>query len=240
MQVRRIGIGMALVALGVSVICQSASASPSGLNNTPTADTCPARTLVLQGWAGFGEGQHPDWWTGAKFGLFKGAEVGVDWDADGNPSRHAQFQAKYGLDLGNAGTRVAAGIANVSDDTDRNGDVFPYAVLTQNVNGWFRIHLGYEFQKDNHGVFGGVDTTVGILGRDVLFCADATQINDGDDTIIAPGVKFGLGAKDANGKAPSSLDAFLNHFVFETWATFSTVDDADVNYVTKLNVVLGF
>jgi hypothetical protein len=229
-----------LLILGNGVLCDSSHASPSGLNNIPTTDTAEVHKLVLQGWTGFGREQNPDWWTGFKLGLVKGLEVGADWDADGHPSRHVQFQAKYGLDLNEEGTRVAVGVANVSDDQDRNGEPFPYAVLTQDVKGWFRVHVGYDFQKDNEGAFGGIDRAVGLVGRDVTLCADAIQVNDREDWLLAPGVKFGLGRKAAAGESLCELDNVLQHFVFETWVTFSTKDNAEESYVAKLNLVLDF
>jgi hypothetical protein len=44
---RRISAGLAaLLVLGSGVFCTRSSASPSGLNNIPTADTADVRTLV--------------------------------------------------------------------------------------------------------------------------------------------------------------------------------------------------
>jgi hypothetical protein len=100
-------------------LCYSVHGSSSGLNNTPTADTCPVRTVVVQGWTGFAHDVEPDWWTGLKLGVVKGLEVGADWDANGDPSRHVQFQAKYGYDINDVGTRIAIGVANLSDNTRR-------------------------------------------------------------------------------------------------------------------------
>lgn len=236
------GLGVALAGLILLALSRPLSASPSGLNNTPTADTCPVKTVVIQGWTGFAHDVDPDWWTGMKLGLIKGLELGADWDADGDPSRHVQFQGKYGIDLNDWGTRAAVGIANVSDDEDRNGDVFPYAVITQDVKGWFRVHAGYDIQEDNQGAFAGVDTTLCLLGRDVTFCADVIQTNERDDALYAPGIKFGLGRKLAEGEEASGVDAVLQHFVFETWANFSTASDSHepAGYVAKMNFVLGF
>jgi hypothetical protein len=233
-----LGLGMAVA--GLLALSRPAAGSPSGLNNTPTADTCPVKTVVIQGWSGFAHDTDPDWWTGVKFGVIKGLELGADWDADGDPSRHVQFQGKYGIDLNDWGTRLAVGMANVSDDEDRNGEEFPYAVLTQVVKGWFRVHAGYDVQEDNQGAFAGVDTTVCLLSRDVTFCADVIQTNDRDDALYAPGIKFGLGKKLAEEAA--GVDAILQHFVFETWANFSTASGSHepAGYVAKLNFVLGF
>ena len=231
---------LGLMAGGLAVGTRPATASPSGLNNTPTADTCSERTVVLQGWSGFGHEQNPDWWTGLKLSPFKNAEIGVDWKADDDPSRHAEFQVKYGIDLNDVGTRLGLGIANVSDSRPSNGEPFPYAVLTQDVKGWFRIHAGYDFQEDNKGAFGGIDRTVPLLGRDVMLCADAIQINDQEDMLFAPGIKFGLGHKGAEGESVSAIDKVLQHVVFETWTTFTTEPHKHQGYVAKLNLVFGF
>ncbi|HNY76984.1 MAG: hypothetical protein RBS72_00145 [Sedimentisphaerales bacterium] len=230
----------ALLILGGGMLCSRSIASPSGLNNIPTTDTAAVKTFVLQGWGGFGNGQGPDWWTGFKFGLVEGLELGADWDADGDPARHVQFQGKYAINLNDAGTRVAAGVANVSDDRDRNGDCFPYAVITQDFNGLFRVHLGYDFQEDNEGAFGGIDHTFDLMDRDVMLCGDAIQVNDGDDWLLAPGIKFGLAPRAAEGQTSSGLNKLLEHFVFESWVTFPTQDDAEEVFVAKLNLVLNF
>lgn len=63
----RLGGSAAAILCGVSFV----QASPSGLNNTPTADSCAEQTLVLQTWSGFGAEMKPDNWVGAKYGVFK-------------------------------------------------------------------------------------------------------------------------------------------------------------------------
>lgn len=237
---RRPAVLTTLVILGSGVLCSRSGASPSGLNNIPTTDTAAVKTFVLQGWGGFGNDMTPDWWTGFKFGLIDGLELGADWDADGDPARHVQFQGKYAINLNDAGTRIAAGVANVSDDRDRNGNCFPYAVITQDFKGLLRLHAGYDFQEDNEGAFAGIDHTFDLMDRDVMLCGDAIQVNDRDDWLLAPGIKFGLAPRAAEGETLSGLDKFLDHFVFESWVTFSTQDDAEEVFVAKLNFVLNF
>jgi hypothetical protein len=108
------------------------------------------------------------------------------------------------------------------------------------VKKWFRLHAGYDFQLDNGGMFAGIDRTVNLLDRDVMFCADAIQVDRQKDWLVAPGIKFGLGRAAEEGAALSALDKVLQHFVVESWVTFSTQDDAKETYVAKLNFVLPF
>ncbi len=211
-------------------------ASPSGLNNTPTADTCSEQTLVLQTWETFGHDMDSQNAVGFKYGLFKNAEVGADWQTTGTPTMHPTFQAKYGVDLGADLPRLCAGVANISDDRDLDGEVFPYAVMTYDIKGFLRVHAGYEFQKDNKGAFGGLDRTFDIADMNVMLCGDVTQVNDGHDAILAPGVKIGPATKDMTGDA----GAILRHLVFETWVTFPTAAGAEESYTTKLDVIINF
>ena len=215
-------------------------ASPSGLNNTPTADTCSEQTLVLQAWEGFGRGMTPDNWVGAKYGLFSsskfgGAEIGVDWNENGDPTRSPVFQGKYAIDIAEAGPRVCGGIANVSGDKDRNGEPMPYGVLSYDIKGLFRVHAGYGFQKNNDGAFGGLDRTFNVSGLNVMLCGDVIQTNDRKDALLAPGIKIGPFTRDMDG----IVGTIIRHTVFETWVTFPT-DGGTESYVAKLNFILGF
>jgi len=223
--------------IGAAALVQ---ASPSGLNNTPTADTCSERTLVLQAWEGFGRGMTPDNWVGAKYGVlnnarFGGAELGVDWNENGDPTRSPVFQGKYAIDITEAGPRLCGGIANVSGDTSRNGEPMPYAVMTYDLKGWLRVHAGYGFQKDNDGAFGGLDRTFTVSGLNVMFCGDVIQANDRKDALLAPGIKIGPATPDLAGLAGT----ILRHTAFETWVTFPT-DGGTESYVAKLNFIVGF
>ena len=228
------------VVAGVAGGAALAQASPSGLNNTPTADTCSERTLVVQAWEGFGRGMTPDNWVGAKYGVFKndkigGLEIGSDWKTNGDPDRPPVFQGKYAVDIGESLPRVCAGIANVSDSATRNGDPMPYGVLTYDIKGLFRVHAGYGFQKNNEGAFGGLDRGFEVAGLNVLVCGDVIQTHDRDDAILAPGIKIGPAAHDTTG----FWGTILGHTAFETWVTFPTNGDTET-YVAKLNVILGF
>lgn len=224
----RIGAGVLGLAAGVQ-------ASPSGLNNTPTADICPVQTAVFQTWESFGGGDPSENWVGVKYGLFKNAEIGTDWRTTGDPHLEPQFQAKYTVDIGEALPRLGIGIANVSGDTGRNGDPVPYSVLSYDVQQLFRVHAGYGFQHDNQGVFGGIDRTFNVAGLKVMPCADVVQRNERSDAVLAPGLKIGPAADDWKG----FWGTVARHTVFETWTNFSTDGEAET-FVAKLNLVVGF
>jgi len=210
-------------------------ASPSGLNNIPTADTCPEQTAVFQTWEGFGGGEHAENWIGVKYGLIKNAEIGADWRTTGDPNRDPQFQAKYTVDVGEALPLLAVGIANVTADRTRNGDPMPYGVLTYGVRDWFRVHAGYGFEAHNEGAFGGLDRTFKFAGVNVMLCGDVIQCDGRDDALLAPGLKIGPAADDI----PGVLGMILKHTAFETWSTLNTSGEAET-YVAKLNLIVGF
>ena len=229
----------ALALAGLLALVGTTWASPSGLNNIPTADICPTQTLVLQDWGDFGHGMKGDNWVGFKYGLFKGAEIGADWKSSGTPYLEPQFQAKYTVTPGGLWPQLGGGIANVSFNASKNGDAMPYLLLTEDVAGWFRLHAGYSFQKDNFGVFAGVDTTFDLLGRDLMLCGDFIQANDRQDALFAPGIKLNFGKRSTAPDAGKGMDAMLKYFVFEGWSTFNT-DGSQNSYTLKLDFVLSF
>src|SRR5262245_35694791 len=55
--------------LGFLLATRQSSATSSGLNNIPTADTAPHRTLVFQGYPTFGARRSPSHFAGFKFGI---------------------------------------------------------------------------------------------------------------------------------------------------------------------------
>ena len=228
------GLSREWLAAGLAGIAAWVQASPSGLNNTPTADTCPEQTAVFQTWEGFGGGDSENW-IGVKYGLFKNAEIGTDWRTSGSPYLEPQFQAKYGVDIGEALPRLCVGIANLSASTGRNGDPMPYGVLTYSLKDWCRLHAGYGFQNNNEGAFGGIDRTFKVAGMNLMLCGDVIQSDERENALMAPGIKIGPAADDMQGIAGK----ILRHIVFETWTTFDTNGDADT-YVAKLNLIVGF
>ena len=224
------------------VVCGvvSVQASPSGLNNTPTADTCSEQTLVLQTWSGFGYNMQPDNWAGMKYGVFNsadfgGVEIGGDWKMNGDPSRPPVFQGKYAIGIGEVGPRLGVGIANVSTDRKLNGDPMPYGVLSYDIKGLLRVHAGYGFQKDNEGAFGGLDRTFDLGGLSLMPCFDIIQINDQHDALLAPGLKISAPGCKLDGL----LGTILRNVAFETWVNLPSNGNGE-SYVAKLDYAIHF
>jgi hypothetical protein len=106
-------------------------ATPSGLNNIPTADTVPHRTVAVQIYDLFGEGPH-DFASGFKTGWdFPGLELewGLDSHLAPDPAGPLLFQTKLGFQPWQSGA-FAMGVAGVAlTDHDAAGDPFSYAML---------------------------------------------------------------------------------------------------------------
>ena len=235
MDKKAMGMSRGWLAAGFAGISALVQASPSGLNNIPTADTCPELTAVFQTWEEMSRDKDSANWVGVKYGLFKNAEIGTDWRTSGGPYLEPQFQAKYGVDIGEVLPRLAVGIANLSASTDRNGDPMPYGVLTYGVRDWCRVHAGYGFQAHNEGLFGGIDRTFKVEGLNLMLCGDVIQSDERDNALLAPGIKVGPAADDMQGVAGK----ILRHVALETWSTFDTDGSAET-YVAKLNLIVGF
>jgi hypothetical protein len=230
-----------LVVAGVIGGAAFVQASPSGLNNTPTADTCSPETLVLQTWTGLGYDRKPDEWVGTKYGLFNGptigaAEIGVDWKTNGDPEKQPVFQGKYAIGAAANGPQLGVGIANVSQDKELNGNPMPYSVLSYDIKGWLRVHAGYGFQNDNNGAFGGLDRTFTLGSVNLMLCGDITQTNDRKDALLAPGIK--ISPSDAF-KMDGVVGAVIKNMAFETWVNFPSTG-AGESYVLKLDYAVHF
>lgn len=92
-------------------------ASPTGLNNIPTADIVPRDLLVLQAWVAC-DGD-ASWFTGLKFSPAERWEAGADDTVAGEGSAGAAtLQAKYRILVGEKAA-CALGVANLSDDRER-------------------------------------------------------------------------------------------------------------------------
>ena len=230
-----------LVVAGVIGGAASVQASPSGLNNTPTADTCSPETLVLQTWTGLGYDRKPDEWVGTKYGLFNGptigaAEIGVDWKTNGDPERQPVFQGKYTIGAGATGPQLGVGIANISQSKELNGNPMPYGVLSYDIMGYLRAHAGYGFQKYNEGAFGGLDRTFALGGMNLMLCGDIIQINDRHDALLAPGIK--ISPSDAF-KPDGVFGSIIKNMAFETWVTLPSTGSGE-SYVLKLDYAIHF
>jgi hypothetical protein len=178
---RRIGfiLGVALTA-AVPVF-----ATPSGLNNIPTADTPGDRELVIQQFSTWGDDRQPDYSAGMKMGLQPWGQK-LEWGVDGHlapdDAGPAVFQAKYALQPANSWPTLALGIANLavtSHERDRAGQPFTYGVISHDFT-WLRAHAGYGFQHQNDAAFVGLDKTVTVFECPLTLRGDIIQIDDQD------------------------------------------------------------
>ena len=143
----------------------AALGTPSGLNNIPTADTTPQGTFVLQAFSTTGGDGDTDFNIGFKTGIdflkVVKLEVGADshiLPGNGGP---VVISGKVALPFGQGLPTFALGAANVAfseQQRQRAGDVFGYAVLSQDF-GWFRAHAGCAYQDADALPFFGLDKT---------------------------------------------------------------------------------
>lgn len=200
-----------------------AQATPSGLNNIPTADTAPHRAVVVQTFDTVGSGPH-DFWTGFKTG-WQLPGLDLEWGLDSHlapdPAGPLLFQTKAAFEPWEDGA-VAIGVANVAlTDTARSGDPFSYAVLSQDAK-FARLHLGYGLQTDGNTVLLGIDRDVTFLERNLNLNADLVQTRDGDGWLPAVGLKYAL----------------TENIVFETWTNLP--DEGSASFMLKLNFIFTY
>ena len=211
-----------------------ALATPSGLNNIPTADITPPRKLVVQqinnlAIGGKYNGRHT---VGFKMGLNRHVEVG--WDgllahsgtptgngflgAGGAPSFPTTFHFKYRAVL----TRdwsVGFGIANLSPSASKAGHPAYYSVLSGDL-GALRFHLGYLATKDDGGWFAGIDRTL----RRLTLRADWLQMGYGRGDCVSVGFMYDLGSR----------------FILEAWLSHPTPKGVKDTLTVKLNYVTAW
>lgn len=220
---------LGLVSLALTAFCGSLSATPSGLNNIPTADVTPMGVGVIQAFSNFGGDIDSDLNLGFKTGLEvfdQEFELGFDSHILPDKGGPVVFQAKYSLPFGEGLPTLGVGVANIAltyDDRDRAGDPFTYVVLSHDFDGMFRAHAGYGFQTDNNSVLLGLDKTFKVLERDLVLRTDLIQIADESDWMAS----FGF------------LYALHEHVVLESWMS-QPFDDGDPIFTVKLNFVLKF
>lgn len=199
----------------------SAQATPSGLNNIPTADTAAQGDLVVQVFDLFGDGPH-DLGTGFKTGWdlpWFDLEWGLDSHVAPDPAGPLFFQTKIAFNPWKDGA-IALGVAGVAlSDLDAAGDPFSYAVLSQDV-GFARLHAGYGLQTGGNTVLLGIDRNVDLFASEVNLNADLVQTRDGRGWMPSVGCKFEL----------------CRNVVFESWTTFP--DEGSVELMLKLNFVI--
>lgn len=217
----------ALFALTTSVF-----GTPSGLNNIPTAETIPNRTVAVQMFSSFGganqfstsgPGKH-SFWSGFKTGWDLGPanlEWGLDSPLGTGLTGPLLFQTKVGISPWEDGL-LAVGIAGVAlTDIDRSGDPFTYAMLAHDF-AFARFHAGYGYQTNGSSFLAGVDRTWKLWDRNFNLNADLVQSRDQRGLITALGAKYELN----------------KHIVLETWANFPDRDAVSV--IAKINFVFTF
>jgi hypothetical protein len=219
-------------------------ASPSGLNNIPTTDVVPPKTVVLQTWLDFPGSTQVQQTGGFKAGGFEGLEFGVDWKAYGNQHGDAAGQVKYAFDILPKfwNWKGVVGIANLTCNTEHNGEVFPYVATSVDLD-VFRLHLGYAGQPHNEAFFAGIDKTVPFLDRNLQLKGDAIHFNDKKDVLFSVGFLYELGLRE-DAKVPETdlaklLNDIAKNFILEAWASMPSNGDNE-SYTLKLNYVIRF
>ena len=232
----------------------AAFATPSGLNNIPTADTTPQGVFVLQGFTTIGNNRDADFNLGFKTGIDLKAvklELGLASHLVPGKGGPVELHGKVAVPLGEGLPVIAAGAANISvnsADRRRAGDTFAYFVVSQDFH-WFRAHAGLAVQDSQPLPFFGFDKTFRI--------AKDAPASDGKS------VRGKGGKPAARHSEPEYRDLFTlrtdaiqmpNHdwllsagvlvpvckwFVFETWGNFPT-DGSDASLTLKANFVFKF
>ena len=209
-------------------------ASSSGLNNIPTADTAPNLTLVIQEYTTAGANRQPTHFAGFKFGVdpWKQSawrsrfELGLDGYVAPRDAGPPVLQVKYSTQPRPKLPALSFGVANLasgSQNRDRGGQPFCYAVLTHDFR-VFRFHGGYGLQAHNNNTpLLGVDRSFKLFQRDLMVRADAIQIEHRQNWLAS----FG------------GLYSFSRHFVLESWWN-QRVHGGPGSITIKFNVVIPF
>lgn len=223
-----------LALLGLAVCPSRSFATSTGLNNIPTADTPPDRTLVFQLYDTFGAGRKADWSAGFKMGLWPFPEEydwnrfewGTDFHLASGESGPVTFQVKYAVQPWKNLPTLGLGSANLAltgEDRDRTGQPYSFAVLTHDFSGWFRAHAGYALQHDNNGALFGLDKTIPLFKRDLMFRTDILHIQDEDQWLASAGFLY----------------HFHKNWALESWGSQPT-ERGDTTFTIKLNWILKF
>lgn len=208
------------------------SATPTGLNNIPTAEVVPHRTVALQAFSSLGganqfaangPGQH-SFWLGMKTG-WNLRDAHLEWGLDSpiapGDAGALLFQTKISVNPWKGGS-LALGTANVAlTDQTRWSDPFTYAVAVHDF-GPARLHAGYGLQNQGNSALFGIDRTLKVFGRDINLNADLVQVRNGDAWLPSVGVKYVVSPR----------------IVLETWTNFP--DRGAVSFIAKINCVFTF
>lgn len=236
----------------LALLTAAAFASPSGLNNIPTADTAPMGTLVLQTYSTVGGFADGDFNLGFKTGLdFKVVkfELGADSHIYPHQGGPVTVQGKIAVPLGEHLPTLALGAANVSfrdHDRRRAGDEFFYAVATEDL-GWLRVHGGCASQDGNALPFAGMDKT--FRSTKSVAASDGKAVADGKSGKTTMETKT-IDLFTLRGDVIEQRDASWlysagvlvpvgKYFVFETWANFPDNGDSP-SWTIKGNFVIRF
>jgi hypothetical protein len=219
-----------------SILCVlvfgTALATPTGLNNIPTADTVPHHTVAVQHFSSFGGANQfaspelgkPSQWMGFKTGWHLDQfhlEWGMDSPLGTGLTGPLLFQTKARFELWDDGM-FALGTAGIAiTDKQRTGDPFGYAILCHDFQ-LARLHVGYGYQTSGNSFLFGIDRTLKLFERNFNLNADIVQSRDQRGLITAIGAKYELS----------------NRIVLETWANFP--DQDRVSVITKINFVFTF
>lgn len=207
-----------------ALLTASALATPSGLNNIPTGDTVPHRTVAVQAFDTFSS-HSDDFWMGFKTGWDLSDKLHLEWGLDSHlspdPAGPLYFQTKVGFSPWEDG-KIAIGIAGVGlTNSDRAGDPFTYAVLTQDLH-FARLSVGYGLQTDANTVLLGLDRNFKVFDRNLNLNADLVQTGDQSGWLTALGVKYDL----------------TKHIVLESWVNLP--DEGGASVMAKINFVFSF
>jgi hypothetical protein len=204
-------------------------ATPSGLNNIPTADTIGEREVAVQVYDNFGHAKPHSLSSGFKTGIDLSPirlELGVDSQiapkvtGPSYPSP-GYFQTKAAVQPWD-GAKLAIGIANLAIyKQSYASDPFSYTALTQDLN-LFRATVGFGFQTHNDSVLLGVDRTWKLGGRDLNLNADLVQTNNQSRWMASTGIKYSI----------------CKPIVVEAWASFPEGKQTDVTL--KINYIIQF
>lgn len=212
-----------IAVLLLSIATVPAWATSSGLNNIPTADVVSERTLVYQWFSNLSNGSKPGHFTGFKYGLMKNVEIGLDGHvfAEKGSEENLVAQGKVVLELCPS-LAFAVGVTNLGDRA-KAGYESPFAVLSKDF-GFFRAHFGGTVQRNNEGLFAGIDKTVTFFDRDLILRGDIIQTNERDDTTMSAGFLYDIG----------------HNFLLESWVSFPTESGKREVTTIKLNYVFKF
>jgi hypothetical protein len=220
------------LSLAFLTVGSSAFGTPTGLNNIPTADTVPHRTVAVQYFNSFGganqfgtsEPGKPGHWLGFKTG-WEFEPVHIEWGADSllgtGVSGPLFLQGKARFSPWEQGM-FAIGTAGIAlTNLDRAGDPFSYAMLAHDF-GVARLHAGYGYQTNGSSYLFGIDRTWKFIERNFNVNADLAQTRDQHGFIAAVGAKYEL----------------TKHVVLETWGNIP--DRGAASVITKINLVFSF